>query len=77
MISEAAKFFIGRCFNGEVVMAIHPLFDEKYEFNNKTYKFTREVLEEMLKTNRVKASYIGKKSCNIIGIEGMDEKEEK
>lgn len=74
MTSEAAQFFIDRCYEGKEIRSNHPYFNVKYEFENKKYIFTRELLEEILRSGKVKATYIGTKSVNLVGIEGMNER---
>ncbi|MEC0209710.1 hypothetical protein P4H70_12290 [Paenibacillus ehimensis] len=74
MTSEAAQFFIDRCYEGKQIRSIHPFFNVKYEFENKKYILTRDLLEEILRSGKVKATYIGTKSVNLVGIEGMNER---
>lgn len=68
MISEAAKAFIGRCYKDGAAMAIHPIFDSTYEIDGKKHKFTKEVFEEIKRSNKVKVLYEGSKSVNLMGF---------
>ncbi|MBU7315962.1 hypothetical protein [Paenibacillus oleatilyticus] len=74
MTSEAAQFFMDRCYEGKQIRSIHPYFNVKYEFENKKYIFTRELLDEIIQSGKVKATYVGDKSVNLVGIEGMNER---
>jgi hypothetical protein len=68
MVSEAAQAFIDRCYKDGVAMAIHPIFDSIYEIDGKMHKFTKEVLEEIKRSNKVKVLYEGSKSANLMGF---------
>jgi len=70
MLSENAQFFIDKCFKGKEIRAINPLFNVKYEEDNRKYILNESVLKEILKSDRVKVTHMGKMSINLVGIEG-------
>lgn len=73
MLSEAAEFFIGYCYADEKVTHSRPNFNEKYSRakGEKEYKFTQEVLDEMVSSGRCVAKYQDKHAANLAGITGM------
>lgn len=67
-LSEAAEMFINRCYINDTPVVIQPMFSEKYEINGKTYKFTKEVCQEMKGSGRIKLLYENEVCVNLMGI---------
>ncbi|GFN32417.1 hypothetical protein [Paenibacillus xylaniclasticus] len=68
--SNATEAFLSKCFKDGMTVTISPMFGEKYNIKNHTYKFTEEVLTEMLSTGRCKIRHRDDKRVMIEGIVG-------
>lgn len=72
MTSEVVNAFISRCYHDDKIMIIKPFFNETYIINDKKYKFTEELLNELHTSNRVNIVRKTEKYAIICGIEGMN-----
>ena len=67
-LSKAAQIYYDLCFdvNGKS-LCIQPYFNSKVDKQRYGYCFTEKVLDELLKTGRIKCTYRSKKYVNICG----------
>ncbi|WP_261378524.1 hypothetical protein [Paenibacillus agilis] len=49
-------------------MCISLRFDEIYTIDGVEYKFTEEILEDMLESGKVRATYRTNKEVNLMGV---------
>lgn len=75
-LSETANILISLCWKNGQPMSIVPYFDVKFEYNDKNYKFTNDVLEEIRSTGLVKIAGENKHSVVLTGI-GSEVKDKK
>jgi hypothetical protein len=68
MLSEAARAFIGKCYDNGNPRVIQPIIGFKYEVDGKSYIFTEELLEEIKNSGQVRVMNRFGKFVNIVGI---------
>lgn len=74
-MSQAAEYFISKCFKDGKPCVIMPVFDNTYYEEDKKYKFTREIFNEVIASGKVKVNFLREKHVGLVGLDGGQESE--